>query len=371
MGLTRGSLTIEANCIDMIIGIVVTCFNNASTVERAFRSIKILREKIKNQKNLQIYAVAIDDDSSDGTKELIEKYFEENILDKYFNKKNNMGVSDSRNLGITFCASTDYIVFLDGDDELDERFSRALMDNNIYEDLIAFAFTHCNEFKQTTKYFFNGNIRLSNPKLLEYLQSYLIKPNEHSLLTTCWAKMYKTSIFFEDMTLRFKINLSVSEDTEFVFNFLIRCKQVSYINVPIYNHWLSHGKGNLKKATFGTSKDIVQLFSFLIALNTCRRLLLSRGLSRSQINPMIYQCIGAYTVIYTIRSCIHINSFRTFLLTYKQLSTIFKKKLIVIALNNYDSGIATGNRLLPNLIRMKLYFIATYYAWIVCRRRYG
>jgi len=355
----------------MILGIVITLFNNASTIERAINSIKLLKEKIKDRKELQIFVVTIDDNSSDGTQKYIKRYFEERLIDQYLNKTINKGVSDSRNIGIAMCQHTDYLAFLDGDDELDERCGQALIDNYFCEDLITFPFAYRNEHKKTYKHFFTNNFRVTNSKLVEYLTNYLIRPNEHSLLTTCWSKLYKTAIFINNRALRFKTTLSVAEDTEFVFNFLLRCSEISYIDVPIYNHWLSIGRDNLKKATFGNAKDIAQLFSFLIALKTCRRLLLSRGLTKPQLNPKLYHCIGAYTIIYTIRSCMHINSYESLMMVYSELRTILKKRIITIALNYYDPSIANGNKILPRLIRLKFYFIATCYASIICRNRYG
>lgn len=94
-----------------LVTVCITTFNRSGLIEKTLKSIL-------NQTYEKLEILIIDDCSQDNTQEFIEKNIL--LLDKrikYIRKDKNEGLSAARNTAI-FCASGNYIVFCDDDDEL-------------------------------------------------------------------------------------------------------------------------------------------------------------------------------------------------------------------------------------------------------------
>ena len=107
--------------------IIIPTYNRAQELSVAISSV--LRQSSDNW-NLLI----IDDGSIDNTREKIQKYlYSDKIIYKY---QKHSGVSSARNCGIEL-SETDYIIFLDSDDELNPNLIRDLSETDFYNyDLI-------------------------------------------------------------------------------------------------------------------------------------------------------------------------------------------------------------------------------------------
>ena len=98
--------------MNKIISIIVPVYNEVNTV-------LIVLEKLKNLKLYDDYKpqiITVDDNSNDGTKELLQKLEknEEYKNDIFLFKKNNMGKGDSQKLAIPLC-SGDFTIIQDAD----------------------------------------------------------------------------------------------------------------------------------------------------------------------------------------------------------------------------------------------------------------
>lgn len=106
-------------------------------------------DSVLEQSYLDIEIVVINDGSTDGSEEIINKY-----KDKYpelinYYSKENTGVADTRNFGIEK-AQGEYIMFLDSDDYIDEALLKTLEEYvNLDIDLIKFKLQRVDE---------NGNV---------------------------------------------------------------------------------------------------------------------------------------------------------------------------------------------------------------------
>ena len=101
-----------------------------------------------------------------------------------------------------------------------------------------------------------------------------------------------------------------------------------------------------------------------------RQLLIQNGYNLSEIQNKVDHCIGSYTIIYTIRSCIKINSLSSFISTYLFWKDLYKRKVLSSEMINYSYKKAGGSCLLPFLIRKKMYFIAILTAYFIAKKRY-
>ena len=347
----------------MKIGIIITSFNNEETLEKAISSTALLR------KNNKTYIVLVDDSSTDSSIKIAKLAKEKKQIDFIHANKRNLGISKCRNIGIKLSKNTDYLTFLDGDDCINPKITK-ITNNKMHGDLIAFNFNYSYKDKIVKNHFYKSDKKLSTDDIKKYFYNYLERPNKNSLFTTCWAKLYRTKIFELDKTLGFNEKLHICEDTDFVFRFLFRSKKIQYINVSLYLHSLEHGKKNLKKATFASKKNLQHQISFLKAVESCKKYLVKNEKDLSSIQERIDHCVGAYTVIYTIRSCIRINSFLSFYKTYIFWKKTYSKKIFYESIKRYSPQLANGGKLMPYLIKNKIYFINILIALILAKKRY-
>jgi glycosyltransferase involved in cell wall biosynthesis len=348
----------------MKLGIVITSYNDEDTLERAIKSAANLKKKNK------IYIVLVDDCSNDSTLKIAKHAKENNQIDLIHSNKKNLGVSNCRNIGINLCRSTDYITFLDADDCLYSDLSKIIEKKNIHADLVAFNFDYFYKNNVGKNKFYNEERVLEITDIKKYFYNYLEKPNKNLLFTTCWSKLYKTKLLVSNKSLYFNQQLYLCEDTDFVFRFLTNSKSVQYIDIPIYLHNLGHGRQNLNKATFGVKLDNKHQLSFLAAVKSCKKYLIKNGDTALKLKNKIDHCIGSYTIIYIIRSCMKINSISSFISTYSFWKDLYNRKVISNKMINYSFERAGGGWLLPFLIKNKMYFVLILSAYFIAKKRY-
>ena len=95
-----------------MVTVYITNFNYSDYIEKSISSV--LSQSYKN-----IEIIIVDDNSKDGSKELLKKYIKHPKIKIIFNKKN-LGLLKSSNIAIK-ASSAKYIMRLDADDFLDKR----------------------------------------------------------------------------------------------------------------------------------------------------------------------------------------------------------------------------------------------------------
>lgn len=90
----------------ILVSIIIPSYNAARFIENAIMSA--LTQKVEKE------IIVVDDCSTDNTKDVLEKFFLCDEVRIVFNKRN-LGVAESRNIGINL-AKGKYIAFLDADD---------------------------------------------------------------------------------------------------------------------------------------------------------------------------------------------------------------------------------------------------------------
>lgn len=101
--------------------VIIPLYNKKSSIIRTIQSVLL-----QDYTNFEI--IVIDDGSTDGSSELLEKIEDHRIL---IYKKENTGVSDTRNIGIKK-AKGKFIAFLDADDIWDNLYLQRLHDMIVY-----------------------------------------------------------------------------------------------------------------------------------------------------------------------------------------------------------------------------------------------
>lgn len=202
-----------------LVTIIVAVYNVRNYLKECLLSL--VKQDYKN-----IEILIINDGSYDGSQKIINKF-----AAKYSNitayKKENGGVSSSRNLGLKH-ANGKYILFVDGDDMIRVDMVRNLV-NTIEREKTDLA---CSNYfylykNRTQKASFpkENNISSDEAKSLLFL--------EDSLKGVVWNKLYKKSII-DKYNLTFDENIKIGEDIVFTISYLNKIKEVSLVNRPLY-----------------------------------------------------------------------------------------------------------------------------------------
>ena len=108
--------------LNPLVSIIIPSYNIAPYIGHCLKSILV-----QTYKNLQI--IVVNDGSTDETLAVVEKVASDDSRIVIINKPNE-GVSVARNYGIE-AAAGDYIMFVDGDDWIDENMVESLVDRAI------------------------------------------------------------------------------------------------------------------------------------------------------------------------------------------------------------------------------------------------
>ena len=349
----------------MRIGVIVTTYNNADSILRCLNSVKYFKKKLTKY---DIKIILVDDASDDNTPKLLLEFTKTipSVIFKKYNK--NGGVSRSRNYGISKSLDMDYLLFVDGDDELDFKLTNFLSAKKLVNDFYTFDFSIGNNKKEISYNHLETGKVFNEKSISDYLFSYLIQPNRKSMFVSCWAKLYKTKLLKTNVNLRFKEEMHIYEDLHFVFSFMRKCKKIEYINVPSY---IYSDKNKLKdRASMGCNWDVVQLFSFVSALRQLRFFLIEKKQNIEHINLKIFHCIAVYTCISSARAWVRVHSFSDYIKMFYQLKKVYKKPIIEKSLKIYNVDKANGNKLITFYLKKKLFFIASILTFIHSRKRY-
>lgn len=349
------------------IGIIIPCFNNQDTIKRCLNSL----EKIKKNRNFFFNCICIDDFSKDNTREILYEYKNKKIIDKLILNKTNKGISASRNIGIEIACNTDWIMFLDADDELIGEFEITKGVLNTKFSQIIFSHISVKKKQEVIKHHFRNNISLDKIKIINYLFKYFSRPNNYSLFNSCWGRLFNTKIIFKNNRSIFNERMSTSEDVDFSLRTLLKNPRCYYIKDIIYKHYESISFRPKLSASIAREKKDLDLFGFIWAVRTAKLIILKYSRKKVRnLNKSIHHCLSAYFIIYFIRSTLRIYSISTFYKTYKKISNISNHKYFRNCFECYDPKKAKGNKLIFFLLRYKMTLLAYLFSYYIAIKRY-
>ena len=209
-----------------LVSVIVPVYNAENFLDNTINSVINQTLGFEN-----IELILVDDNSSDGSKDVIKKYSNqfENVI-YYFSENNHGFPGFGRNMGLKL-ASADYVMFLDNDDEYDQDMCKMLYETMINEnvDLVS-----CGrllvDFLGDVKDNYNcvGGRRVNNS---------LIYENDEVLSfssITVWNKIFKKSII-DDFNLKFIENTSADD---FIFSVEYHSKSKRIIHLLDYYGYL-------------------------------------------------------------------------------------------------------------------------------------
>lgn len=240
----------------MLLSIIITIYNvNVDNI------IKLIRKIYDYQIDTQSFEIIIIDDGSKDRKNIEEHFAEEKkkINNLQYIYKDNGGVSSARNLGIEK-AKGNFIVFVDGDDDLPSNFVSILISQ----------IKKSNDFDYCyfSYYFGNKKVAASYYSNIEILKD-LAELSKHKYeFGFIWGKLFRRK-FLSSNKIKFNGKVSWKEDTLFMLSVLIYEPKIAFSEsfdyfYKIYEYSLSHNKN--KELVYKRSLFLIEYSEYLLIL---------------------------------------------------------------------------------------------------------
>ena len=220
--LNKGSVILSMP--NKAVSIIMPVYKVEGTVEAAVKSIQA-----QTYKNLEI--ILVDDGTPDKSGEICDRLAQDDVRIKVIHKKNG-GVSSARNEGIRQ-ATSDFVCFVDSDDEIESTMIEKFMKNQFFNDVQLVVSGVTEYYKNLIKYVCESSdvldfANLRCEKILELCSK--------KIMMFSTAKLFDRNIIIEN-SLFFNEELVCGEDHLFVFQYLFYANKVSFINEPLYRYY--------------------------------------------------------------------------------------------------------------------------------------
>lgn len=205
-----------------LVSIIVPIYNVEKYIQKCIDSI--LEQTYNN-----IEVILVDDGSLDTSGALCDQYISKDPRIKVYHKTNG-GLSDARNYGLKF-ASGKYVLFIDGDDFLDESMVLTLYnlikntDTRISACSLIYEY-ECENVPDNYSYSNSSQVLSSTDFFL------LMLDFNKRLRMGVWNKMYDISLFKD---VKFPVG-RLYEDVGTMFKLIFQVDAVSFIDIPLYHY---------------------------------------------------------------------------------------------------------------------------------------
>lgn len=261
-----------------LISIVIPCYNSELYISRTL-------ECVYKQTYRPLEVVIIDDGSNDRTIDIVNQFFASHVDTKIYSKiikKNNSGVSNSRNIGINI-AKGENIFFLDSDDVIPPTYIKALSDN--MKNYYSVVSTNMKRFVQEENIDFTENNPFEkktiagNSNICSYFRPFFNKYYFNSASN----KLYNLNLIIEN-NIWFNTDLDMGEDLLFNISLLPYIKTWIVLDEVYYYYRI-----NFQSLTFSFREDYLEKRFLLI--DSIRRsrtssFITSRDLKKEEIKAM-------------------------------------------------------------------------------------
>ncbi len=225
--------------------IIMCVYNVEQYIETAIKSVL-------SQKYNDFELIIVDDASYDKTLKIAEKYKNKSDKINIYKNKKNLGLSQSRNLGVSK-AKGEYIMYLDGDDTLYEKDTLIKIDKVIGEntyDILYFGIQYV-----------GGDNKMYLPNEENSTQKARIACDMFfGVVTKVWNKK-----FLKVNKLKF-IKGMYYEDMVYSIKATIKAKNTTYGSFPIYNYYKNRTGSIMSTPNIKRCKDMYKMLYYLMEL---------------------------------------------------------------------------------------------------------
>lgn len=217
-----------------LISIIVPVYNAALYLPQCLESIIH-----QTYENLEI--ICVNDESTDSSLEILNKYKELDDRIQVIDKKNE-GVSFARNAALDI-ANGQYVLFVDSDDWIDLDTCKNAIEK--IQDADVLMWSYVREFGSSSlrKVIFDQNVTFDQKQVLEKLHRRMIgiadeemkQPENADALCTIWGKLYRRTVIGDIRFVDIR-EIGSYEDGIFNLNVFEKAKKVRFINEYHYHY---------------------------------------------------------------------------------------------------------------------------------------
>ena len=244
--------------------VVVPVYNCINELAACVRSIR-------RQTESQWELLLVDDGATDGSGALCDRLAEQDTRIRVFHKANG-GASSARNIGLEH-ATGDYILFLDGDDKVEEDLLESVSSSLCIASpqLLIFGmafeyFAESGELEKVNYLSTNHAGIFSTGTILSEFSDFFM---DNALSSAC-NKVFSGCIL-RDTGLRFSEEMTLYEDLDFVLRYLPYCQQILCLDRPLYHYRLPAHTPHVNRRVLDLDKlqrNLELLIGSVLALNS-------------------------------------------------------------------------------------------------------
>lgn len=178
--------------------------------------------------------ICVDDGSTDGSLEILREFQHRHPELTVLQSDENRGVSASRNLGLAH-ASSDYVLFIDSDDFIDETLIEKAHDRSLAlgSDMTIFGF---DEYYASNDAYVPREM-FDSPELADraFSLSELVAPATELVTPNVWRILFRRD-FLATSKVLFHEDLATSEDLAFIYETLPLASKIGVLNERLYHY---------------------------------------------------------------------------------------------------------------------------------------
>lgn len=249
------------------VSIIIPLYNQEGNIVKCLKSISI-------QSYSNFECIVINDGSSDRSGEMVRNYILNDNRFRYFEQVNK-GVSYARNVGLEN-ATGEYIVFIDSDDLIGEKYIEKLIlpfENNDV------AFTICNSHVDIHK-------KIETMNLLVNFDNYY----NFNLFNTPWGKGFKK----EYISFEFNQELSLGEDLLFNLTYLKNIKDKHKLIYFDYSEEYLYLENDSSLSNTVNISKVAQLIKIINMIDNYQDYMKINSIKYTQSKSLFRYCIELY-----------------------------------------------------------------------------
>lgn len=213
-----------------MVSVIIPVYNGVAWIEECIESVLA-----QTWKELEI--LVLDDQSTDGTTEVVKKLAAEDDRICLISR-NSKGVSGARNEGIVQSRG-EYITFVDADDKLDEQMLKTLVEYLQKEnsDMVSCGYYRWNGDSSANPSMNKGNV-VKTVERETYVSDYLLRQHTH-----CWGVLYRRTVI---EGIAFRSELTIGEDMMFLVDLLPKLNRITITNYKGYYYRINENGVTLR-----------------------------------------------------------------------------------------------------------------------------
>lgn len=206
-----------------------------SIIVPVYNAIAFVGDTIHNllRQDVNKEILLINDGSTDDSLQLIKQYERKYDCLKVVDKKNG-GVSSARNVGLNV-AKSDYVIFVDSDDFIDdgllERCEKILQRKSTDAVIFSYKYVYPKLSRKDICFHYKSSDYYS---LKEWLNDFYQLWSCH-ILPCIGTKVYRKSVI-DQYNIRFNESISYLEDISFALEYLSHISNIYYLDEPAYHY---------------------------------------------------------------------------------------------------------------------------------------